>query len=97
MLLADESAFVVFVYRFTDPNDKQDYDVMWDFRGGYVRISPFFKNRKHKKVFHPNSCMSVFGADNRQTAPAKMLEVNPGMRKVTTQITGGNRIAQGTK
>lgn len=44
------SACQVFVYRFTDPNDHQTYDVMWDSLGGFVRISPFFKSRKHKKV-----------------------------------------------
>ena len=49
-LLLTVSPLAVFVYRFTDPNDRQTYDVMWDYLGGFVRISPFFKSRKHKKV-----------------------------------------------
>jgi hypothetical protein len=40
----------VFVYKFIDPSNRQSYDVMWDYVGGFVRISPFFKSCKHKKV-----------------------------------------------
>lgn len=50
----DKACLEVFVYRFTDPNDRQtSYDVMWDYLGGFVRISPFFKSLKHKKVSLP--------------------------------------------
>lgn len=71
MLPADESAFVVFAYEFTDPDDKEKYAVMWDFRGGYVRISPFFKNRKHKKVCHTKSRELTFVADTRPDCASK--------------------------
>ncbi|CAH0015566.1 unnamed protein product [Clonostachys rhizophaga] len=71
-------SFHVFVYKFTDPSDSRAYDVMWDYVGGFVRISPFFKSRGHKK-----------------TGPAKMLDLNKGLRDVTFHMTGGNRVAQG--
>ncbi|CAH0048844.1 unnamed protein product [Clonostachys solani] len=71
-------SFHVFVYRFNDPSDSRAYDVMWDYVGGFVRISPFFKVCRHKK-----------------TGPAKMLDLNPGLRDVTFHMTGGNRVAQG--
>uniref|UniRef100_A0A0B7JH82 HTH APSES-type domain-containing protein n=1 Tax=Bionectria ochroleuca TaxID=29856 RepID=A0A0B7JH82_BIOOC len=73
-------SFHVFVYRFTDPSDNRAYDVMWDYVGGFVRISPFFKSRGHKK---------------HKTGPAKMLDLNKGLRDVTFHMTGGNRVAQG--
>lgn len=35
------------------------------------------------------------GADKKQTQPAKMLNLNPGLRDITHSITGGSIAAQG--
>lgn len=89
----------VFVYKFTDPNDRESYDVMWDYVGGFVRISPFFKSRKHKKVSRSlppfSASILTFRPSAVKTGPAKMLDLNKGLREVTFHMTGGNRIAQG--
>jgi len=69
---------------------------MWDYNVGLVRMTPFFKCCKYGKV-----SARVFAApeptpDARQTIPAKMLNLNPGLKDITHSITGGSIQAQGT-
>jgi hypothetical protein len=67
---------------------------MWDYNIGLVRITPFFKCCKYSKVcqFLPHLHQK---ANNFQTTPAKMLNMNPGLKEITHSITGGALAAQG--
>lgn len=70
---------------------------MWDYNVGLVRMTPFFKCCKYSKVVClPSSVSShAYKADQKQTMPAKMLNMNPGLRDITHSITGGSIMAQG--
>jgi hypothetical protein len=41
---------IVFQYDFRDPRDNTPYTVMWDYKIGLVRMTPFFKCCKYSKV-----------------------------------------------
>lgn len=45
-----EDSNLVFLYTFTPPEGVITYTVMWDYHVGLVRLTPFFKSCKHKKV-----------------------------------------------
>lgn len=72
---------------------------MWDYNVGLVRMTPFFKCCKYSKVVLPFPYLSVSPhapkTDQKQTMPAKMLNMNPGLRDITHSITGGSIMAQG--
>lgn len=76
---------------------------MWDYNVGLVRMTPFFKCCKYSKVCFRSIFRIFFSAcdgskkdiDNGQTQPAKMLNLNPGLRDITHSITGGSIAAQG--
>ncbi|KAK9422433.1 hypothetical protein SUNI508_04789 [Seiridium unicorne] len=74
-------SFEVFQYVFKIPGDEVEYAVMWDYNVGLVRMTPFFKCCKYSKA--------------SQTTPAKMLNLNPGLKEITHSITGGSIMAQG--
>ncbi|PBP24739.1 hypothetical protein BUE80_DR004326 [Diplocarpon rosae] len=91
-------SFEVFQYVFKVPGDEKEYVVMWDYNIGLVRITPFFKCCKYSKVrpspSHDASA-AVISSDMQQTTPAKMLNMNPGLKEITHSITGGALAAQG--
>lgn len=72
---------------------------MWDYNVGLVRMTPFFKCCKYSKVIH--SSLSTVAEDLSlifffaKTTPAKMLNMNPGLKEITHSITGGSIMAQG--
>jgi hypothetical protein len=69
---------------------------MWDYNIGLVRITPFFKCCKYSKVdYNSFSEIYVNSTDREQTTPAKMLNMNPGLKEITHSITGGALAAQG--
>jgi hypothetical protein len=68
---------------------------MWDYNIGLVRITPFFKCCKYSKVKFSVMQSIVFPLINHQTTPAKMLNMNPGLKEITHSITGGALAAQG--
>ncbi|KAH8173113.1 APSES transcription factor Xbp1 [Sarocladium implicatum] len=70
--------FHVFQYSFQLEGEDKKWVVMWDFRLGLVRFTPFFKCLKYSK-----------------TAPARMVNVNPGLDEIKYNITGGSTHAQG--
>lgn len=86
----------VFQYSFKLPGDESDYIVMWDYNIGLVRMTPFFKCCKYSKVSldRERPCL-VRGLMRGKTTPAKMLNMNPGLRDITHSITGGSIMAQG--
>lgn len=49
---AEADVRTVFQYTFVVPNDpnRKEHVVMWDYRIGLVRITPFFKALQHTKV-----------------------------------------------
>lgn len=69
---------------------------MWDYNVGLVRITPFFKCCKYSKVgcYSPPPKQFVLTLAT-QTTPAKMLNLNPGLKDITHSITGGALAAQG--
>jgi hypothetical protein len=70
---------------------------MWDYNVGLVRITPFFKSCNYSKVSASSSAADHLpNADSSQTTPARMLNVNPGLKQNTFSITGGALAAQGT-
>lgn len=87
----------VFQYIFKVPGDDSEYTVMWDYNVGLVRMTPFFKCCKYSKVVSPFPSVYFYAkkADHKQTMPAKMLNMNPGLRDITHSITGGSIMAQG--
>lgn len=87
----------VFQYIFKVPGDDTEYTVMWDYNVGLVRMTPFFKCCKYSKVTPFISVLSSHDphSDQKQTMPAKMLNMNPGLRDITHSITGGSIMAQG--
>ncbi|KAJ4410005.1 hypothetical protein N0V82_009339 [Gnomoniopsis sp. IMI 355080] len=95
-------SFEVFQYIFKVPGDETEYTVMWDYNIGLVRMTPFFKCCKYSKVCSSRSLRhsrfvvaNVQGTKKKQTQPAKMLNLNPGLRDITHSITGGSIAAQG--
>lgn len=67
---------------------------MWDYNIGLVRITPFFKCCNYSKVGF--SVLKTIPLSNEpQTIPAKMLNMNPGLKEITHSITGGALAAQG--
>ncbi|KKA28433.1 hypothetical protein TD95_003047, partial [Thielaviopsis punctulata] len=70
-------SFEVFSYTFSNKKGAE-FNVMWDYNNGLVRMTPFFK------------C-----CDYGKTMPAKMLNMNPGLKEITHSITGGTILAQG--
>ncbi len=44
---------LVFEYKFTMPNTKEEMHVIWDYQNGLTRITPFFKALKYSKVHGP--------------------------------------------
>ena len=70
---------------------------MWDYNIGLVRITPFFKCCKYSKVRDSVLFLSFSRSfiDTQQTTPAKMLNLNPGLKEITHSITGGALAAQG--
>lgn len=73
---------------------------MWDYNVGLVRMTPFFKCCNYPKVCLnlPARTILVVATTNAaslQTTPAKMLNLNPGLRDITHSITGGSIMAQG--
>lgn len=94
----------MFQYSFKAPGDDSEYTVMWDYNVGLVRMTPFFKCCKYSKVCaycFPDCAMeprpAATRADDAQTTPAKMLNMNPGLRDITHSITGGSIMAQGSR
>lgn len=94
----------MFQYIFKVPGDDNEYTVMWDYNVGLVRMTPFFKCCKYSKVrYHLGLPSFIIGISwylkttliNKQTQPAKMLNMNPGLRDITHSITGGSIMAQG--
>lgn len=75
---------------------------MWDYNVGLVRMTPFFKCCNYPKVRLPPMVLRP-GSHRKQptnlcfwqTTPAKMLNMNPGLRDITHSITGGSIMAQG--
>ncbi|KAI3399654.1 hypothetical protein diail_6002 [Diaporthe ilicicola] len=90
-------SFEVFQYIFKVPGDDLEYTVMWDYNVGLVRMTPFFKCCKYSKVVIPllPALSHEPRTDREQTMPAKMLNMNPGLRDITHSITGGSIMAQG--
>ena len=68
---------------------------MWDYNIGLVRITPFFKCCKYSKVCFSSNLVLDHLTDSHQTTPAKMLNMNPGLKEITHSITGGALAAQG--
>jgi hypothetical protein len=95
MTKTGREAFEVFQYTFKVPGDDREYAVLWDYNVGLVRITPFFKCCKYSKVrfYFPN--ISVDQRLLSQTTPAKVLNLNPGLRDISYSITGGALAAQG--
>ena len=85
----------VFQYVFKVPGDDREYHVMWDYNVGLVRMTPFFKCCKYSKVSFCWHRKERWQPANKQTTPAKMLGLNPGLREITHSITGGSIMAQG--
>jgi hypothetical protein len=96
LTLADLS-MAVFQYTFKVSGDEKEYIVMWDYNIGLVRITPFFKCCKYSKVRDSVLFLSFSRSfiDTQQTTPAKMLNLNPGLKEITHSITGGALAAQG--
>lgn len=67
---------------------------MWDYNVGLVRVTPFFKCCKYSKVRNLERNLNITDSD-LQTTPAKMLNLNPGLKEITHSITGGALAAQG--
>jgi len=79
------------------PDDDVEYTVMWDYNVGLVRMTPFFKCCNYPKVRLPAVPTHSYRLTWLcQTTPAKMLNLNPGLRDITHSITGGSIMAQGT-
>lgn len=87
--------WAVFKYDFRAPGDDNDYTIMWDYNIGLVRMTPFFKCCQYGKVSGALLGDTDMVADIRQTMPAKMLNMNPGLKDITHSITGGAILAQG--
>lgn len=68
---------------------------MWDYNIGLVRITPFFKCCNYSKVRSLFSENYTTLSNEPQTIPAKMLNMNPGLKEITHSITGGALAAQG--
>lgn len=68
---------------------------MWDYNIGLVRITPFFKCCKYSKVSGCCPASPEPALTCQQTTPAKMLNLNPGLKEITHSITGGALAAQG--
>ncbi|KAK8079895.1 APSES transcription factor Xbp1 [Apiospora hydei] len=90
-------SFEVFQYVFRLPGDDTEYVVMWDYNVGLVRMTPFFKCCKYSKVSQSPTLIVARGpvSDPAKTTPAKMLNMNPGLKEITHSITGGSIMAQG--
>ncbi|KAK7956839.1 uncharacterized protein PG986_006061 [Apiospora aurea] len=90
-------SFEVFQYVFRLPGDDTEYVVMWDYNVGLVRMTPFFKCCKYSKVSQTPALIVARGpvSDPAKTTPAKMLNMNPGLKEITHSITGGSIMAQG--
>lgn len=88
---------IVFQYVFKLPADDTEYVVMWDYNVGLVRMTPFFKCCKYSKVSRSLPWTWFRGpvSDFAKTTPAKMLNMNPGLKEITHSITGGSIMAQG--
>ena len=84
----------VFQYTFKMPGEDKEYNVMWDYNIGLVRITPFFKCCEYGKV-RVQSMRSNHRLTAVQTIPAKVLATNPGLKEITHSITGGALAAQG--
>ncbi len=93
----------MFQYTFRVPGDASEYVVMWDYNVGLVRMTPFFKcckyskvgRRAHRKTTRPSPESARLTFSRPKTMPAKMLNMNPGLRDITYSITGGSIMAQG--
>lgn len=85
----------VFKYDFRAPGDDNDYTIMWDYNIGLVRMTPFFKCFQYGKVSEALLGDTNKVSDTHQTMPAKMLNMNPGLKDITHSITGGAILAQG--
>lgn len=85
---------LVFQYTFKIPGQDREWTVMWDYNIGLVRTTHLFKCNNYSKVgyttWHQGSI-----ANGPQTTPAKMLNLNPGLREICHSITGGALAAQG--
>ncbi|KAI9823499.1 MAG: hypothetical protein M1819_001342 [Sarea resinae] len=93
-------SFEVFQYVFKLPGDSRDFVVMWDYNIGLVRITPFFKCCNYSKAcWQLVSSQVAYGLTQLitplvQTTPAKMLNLNPGLKDICHSITGGALAAQ---
>ncbi|KFY31140.1 hypothetical protein V493_01367 [Pseudogymnoascus sp. VKM F-4281 (FW-2241)] len=85
----------VFQYTFRLPGEEKEHTVMWDYNIGLVRITPFFKCCNYSKVCCFCAQNNTTPSNKLQTIPAKMLNMNPGLKEITHSITGGALAAQG--
>lgn len=83
----------MFNYSYGNAQQTRRHTVLWDYTKGLVRTTPFFKSCGYSKVgklFAEKDIVS-----HSQTTPAKVLDLNPGLRDICYSVTGGALVAQG--